>query len=119
MVPAPLSAVAPGSDEHRALVAVAAGLVLILLLLLIALVMITLLWRRTGRRRQHLERDLAGLRAKVDGLEDLWAEAGRRHGGGGARPRGRAGTGGGDAPRPGGRSLDPRGEDDDDPPPGF
>ena len=82
---------------------------LILLLLLISLVVVTLLWRRIGRHR----RDVANLRRKVDQLEDLWAEAGSRYGTGAStasRPRG------GDAPRPGGRSLDPTGEK---PPPGF
>ena len=111
---------APGSEEHLALVALAAGLVLILLLLLISLVTITLLWRRTGRHRRHLERDVAGLRAKVDGLEDLWSEAGKRYGTGASTAKRTEGRlRGGDAPRPGGRSLDPRSEDDDPPPPGF
>ncbi len=103
-------------QEQRAVVAMAAGLVLILLLLLIALVMITLLWRRTGRRRDSLAKDLSAIRSKVDHLEDLWAEAGNRYGTGAStanRPRGQA-----EGPRPGGRSLDPGG-DDDGPPPGF
>ena len=106
-----------GSDEHRAVIALTAGLVLVLLLLLIALVMFTLLWPRTRKRSNVMERDLAGLRAKVDELEDLWSEAGARYGTAAStrtRPRGS------NAPRPGGRSLDAGGDDGDDPPPpGF
>ncbi|BAM05084.1 hypothetical protein [Phycisphaera mikurensis] len=122
MRPASLLAVAADTtsgadfDEQKAVVAAAAGLVLILLLLLIALVMVTLLWRRTGKRGNGLERDLSALRAKVDSLEDLWAEAGTRYGTGAStskRPRG------GDGPPPGGRSLDAGGDDDGPPPPGF